>query len=366
MKVLCGFPEKSYQNKVSRYEIHNDVVIERLGFRLSSKKSFLSRALSYASYMACLLPKLIFASSGSCLFAVTNPPFLSWIMALTSFIRRQPFIFMFLDLHPEGLIALGSLSDQVWYVRLWKYFNGLSYRRAERLLVLGRDMIPILSRSYGLKVEVFKYIPHWSASESEKPISFSESKFPELWGLSDRFVVQYSGNMGLWHDIDTFVRAAKSLESHRKVQFVFIGGGMRKDRALNLANELGVINIHWKEFVPLSELSESLAACHLALVSLNHNLEGVAVPSKLYGILASGRPIIAQVPFRSEVAMTVLENHCGLVIEPGDVEGLANAIYKLSNDMDAVDLMSEASFNAYCNNYQINDAVNIFEKELLS
>lgn len=364
VRVFCGFPDKSIEINVPRREIHNGVAIERLGFRLSSKKSYLNRGVSYATYMAHLFPKLLFAATGSRFFAVTNPPFLAWILALSSFIRRQPFTFMFLDLHPEGLIALGSLSERNWYVRLWQYLNGLSYRRADKLIVLGRDMIPILSKKYGLETKVFKYVPHWSASESKEPMPFSSSKFPKIWGVSNSFVVQYSGNMGLWHDIETFVMAAKRLEAHQDIQFIFVGGGMRKKRALDLARDIGVTNIHWKEFVPLSDLSESLAGCHLALISLNQNLEGVAVPCKLYGILASGRPTIAQVPAKSEVAMTVLENCCGLVIEPGDVEGLADAIYKLSKDTESVGKMSSAAFRAYSKKYRIKNAVNAFETEL--
>lgn len=364
VKVFCGFPDKSYQNTVSRLQVHNGVEVERLGFRLSSRKNYLNRALCYASYMICLFPKLLFAEAGTRFFAVTNPPFLAWVLALVSLIRRHRFTFMFLDLHPEGMIVLESLSGQVWYVRLWKYLNGLSYRRADKLLVLGRDMVPILSNGYGIKNEIFRYVPHWSALEFKKPMSFSASKFPQIWGVSDSFVVQYSGNMGLWHDIDAFVMAAKKLESHINIQFVFVGDGVRKKRAMSLAREIGVKNIHWKEFVPLSELSESLAACHLALISLNKNLEGVAVPCKLYGILASGRPAIAQVPEKSEVAMTVLENRCGLVVKPGDIEGLVDAIYKLSIDRTAVEQMSIAAFKAYTEFYQIENAVNILEREL--
>jgi len=362
VKVFCGFPNGAYKNKIPRYEICNGVVIERLGLRLSSKRSFINRALSYTSYMACLLPKLILTNGDCRFFAVTNPPFLAWILSMACLINRKKFIFMFLDLHPEGLIALGALPEKTWYVRLWKYLNGLSYRRAEKLFVLGRDMIPILSRNYRLERSIFRYIPHWSASESKSPISFSESKFPKIWGVSDSFVVQYSGNMGLWHDVDTFVRAAKILELHKEIQFVFVGDGIRKEKAINLSREINVQNIHWKEFVPLNELSESLAGCHLALISLNKNLEGVAVPSKLYGILASGRPVIAQVPQKSEVAITVLENGCGVVVEPGDAKGLADVIYRLSRDVSAVDLMSAAAYNSYCD---AQKAIDIFERELL-
>lgn len=362
--VLCGFPDAEGGSQCVRHETYSGISIRRLGLRLSAKKNFVNRFFSYTSYLVCIFPQILFAPRETCLFAVTNPPFLAWILALASFLRGQSFNFMFLDLHPEGLVALGRLNQQAWMVRAWKYLNGVSYRRAQKLFVLGRDMIPILSESYGIKKTVFRYIPHWSPSESNGSISFSSSRYPEMWGVSNCFVIQYSGNMGLWHDIDTFIRAAKLLEQYKHIQFIFIGGGIRRNKAMNLASELGISNIHWKDFVPLSELSESLAACHLALISLNKDLEGVAVPCKLYGILASGRAVIAQVPKKSEVAITVLEHNCGVVVEPGDFKGLADIIYKLSNNLNAVQLMSSAAFRAYLENYQIKNAVDAFEEGL--
>lgn len=362
--VLCGFPNDVMQKKIPKCQTHNGVVIERLGLRLSLKKSYVSRGLSYISYLIGVIPKLLFAPRGAQFFAVTNPPFLAWILALISFMRGHSFTFMFLDLHPEGLIALGNFSESVWYVRLWKYLNGIAYRRAKKLLVLGRDMIPVLSDSYGLDPTSFSYVPHWSASENEGPIPFASAKFSKIWGVSDFFVVQYSGNMGLWHDIDTFVRAAKELEAYKKIKFIFVGGGIRKFKAMILAEKLGVKNIRWEEFVSIEDLTQSLASCHLALISLNKNLEGVAVPCKLYGILASGRGVIAQVPEASEVALTVNENNCGLVVAPQDVSGLAKVILELSENLPETERMGKASYDAYLNNYQINNAVDSFEEIL--
>lgn len=366
VKVLCGYPSNHGNIKISPREIHNGVLIERIGFQLSTKKNLFIRAVAYSSFLLGVVPRLIFSHKDSQVFAVTNPPFLAWICAFASIFRYRPYIFMFLDVHPEGLIALGKLSTSAWYVRLWKFINKVSYAKARKLLVLGRDMVPLLSKQYNLPESRFRYIPHWSATEVKEPISFGSSKFPSIWGLSDSFVVQYSGNMGLWHDIDTFVRAAKLLQRYTNIQFVFVGGGIRRNKARQLAGDLGVDNIRWEDFVPLSELSENLAGCHLALISLNKNLEGVAVPCKLYGILASGRPTIAQVPLQSEVAMCVLENNCGVVVPPGDADALAEVIYRLSMDKSSVEAMSSAAFNAYTSRYQIEDAVNVFEEELFN
>jgi glycosyltransferase involved in cell wall biosynthesis len=261
-----------------------------------------------------------------------------------------------LDLHPEGLIALGLLKDNTWYVKLWIFFNHLSYNRAERLFVLGRDMIPLICEKYSQPKSKFHYLPHWSAVESADPISFENSMFTEKWNLQSKFVVQYSGNMGLWHDIDTFILAAKRLEVDPTIQFLFIGNGRQREKGKKLAQQINCKNIQWHDFVDLSELPSSLAACHLSLLSLKDGLEGVAVPCKFYGILSAGRAVVAQVPKDSEVALSIKEHQCGVVISPGDVNGLVEHIRMLSQEPSRVAEMGQNSFRAYEQFYRIDNA----------
>ena len=107
--------------------------------------------------------------------------------------------------------------------------------------------------------------------------------------------------MGIWNDMESLVTVAHTLRADTEIRFVFIGGGIGYEGARVLARKLELENILWKNFIPLEDLRHSLAACHVSLVSLSTGLEGVAVPCKLYGILASGRAVVAQVPERSEL-----------------------------------------------------------------
>jgi glycosyltransferase involved in cell wall biosynthesis len=271
---------------------------------------------------------------------------------------------MFLDVHPEGLIALGELAPSSAFVRVWRALNRWSYRRADPVAALGRDMLPLLSREYGIPETRMEYLPHWSAVEAQEPLPFESSRFVEQWGLSGKFVVQYSGNMGLWHDMETFVRAASRLRDDARIQFVFIGDGIRRHSAERLAREIQAPNIQWRDFVPKELLAESLAASHLTLLSLRSGLEGVAVPCKLYGMLASGRAILAQVPIASEVALTVRELDCGTVVEPGDVQTLCSEILAFSLDEAKTRSMGRRSFEAYRTRYSLHRAADNIERFL--
>ena len=184
----------------------------------------------------------------------------------------------------------------------------------------------------------------------------------ERLGLGGKFIVQYSGNMGMWHDIAGLVETADKLRDEPDVQLLFIGDGARRKEAEELSRELKTENITWHPFVPIEQLRESLSTCHVALISLRAGFEGIAVPSKLYGILASGRAIIAHVPRESEVAYVVEEERCGLVVEPSDAEGVKAAILELASDPERVRKMGVRAFEAYCAKYRQEQAIRAFRE----
>ena len=309
--------------------------------------------------------KAFFIDKNAYWFGVTNPPFLAWVLGFVSYIRSKPFLFMFLDLHPEGIIALEKFKKNSYISKLWIFLNKKSYQRAGKVIVLGRDMIKILKNNYNLKEENIFYCPHWSSKSPNNPISFKNSLYTKKWNLKNQFIIQYSGNMGLWHDIDTIVFAANILKNNKNLKFLMIGDGIRKKKALELSKTLNLKNIEWRDFVSFDDLEESLAACHIALISLKKNLEGVAVPSKLYGILASGRPVLAQVPKNSEVCLTIQQHKCGIHVNTNDPTDLAQKIKKLSNDKGLSEL-GKNSFLAYKKFYTIDSAFKKLEKIILN
>lgn len=362
--VLCGFPMGATtrdSGEVLRQEKLDGIEIVRCGLRIQDKRNLVHRATLYASFLLHAGWKLLWLGRGSLVFGVTSPPFGAHLLWLTSRLARFSYQYMFLDVYPEALFALGRLRRDSLLARCWMALNRISYQRASRIVVLGRDMIPLLQSNYGIPPDRITYIPHWSAAEVELPIPFPENRLARQLGLEDKFVVQYSGNMGLLHDIDAFVRAADLLRDDGSIHFLFIGKGRRRAAAEALAGDLDVRNITWLDFMPRERLHETLSCCHAALVSLRGGMEGVAVPSKLYGILASGRAVIAQVPWTSEIARVVEEEECGVVIEPGDVAGLAAAIRRLASDRDAVDRMGANAFEAYRSRYTLEKAIGAFD-----
>jgi colanic acid biosynthesis glycosyl transferase WcaI len=361
--VLCTFPSgrEGRDRRLPRRESYKGIEIRRLGFRIDHKKNLINRTLSYAGFLIPTFLNLLFGRKPHVLLGVTNPPFLAQVLWLMSLIRGLKYQYMILDAYPESLIALG-MSARSLTARVWFGLNRLAYRKAEKIIVLGRDMTTLVTDNYGVPEDRIVYIPHWSAVEAPEPLPIEESSMIDRLGLRDRFVVQYSGNMGRWHDMKIFVRAAKILEDDPSIHFLFIGDGARRAEAVALAEELKVSNLTWHEFVPLEQVQESLSSCHISLISLRAGFEGVAVPSKLYGILMSGRAIVAQVPLETETAFAVEEDDCGIVVPPDDLDGLIAAIRELAADRERTARYGRNAFRAYQTKYTQKQAIRSFSE----
>ena len=158
----------------------------------------------------------------------------------------------------------------------------------------------------------------------------------------DQVLVMYSGNFGLGHDVQTFLAAARLLAGDRRIRFAFVGGGARRAEVDRFIREHRLDRCILAPYQPRERLAELLAAGDIHLITMLPSFAGVMVPSKLYGVLAAGRPAIFVGPTAAEPALTVRELGCGAVVEPGDAEGLVRAIRALADDRDRRVRMGEA------------------------
>lgn len=358
IEVVCGFPPDA---PAAAKEDWEGLRIQRVGSKDRSRRGIPARLLAYLTYLWGALRILKTTKAGTTVVACTNPPLLPILVSLwPRFHGRYHLILQ--DLYPEGLESTGILRQRGILANLWRRWNRKAYDRARTITVLGRDMRTRLLREYGLPEQKVRWIPHWSPSSQPAPRAFSQSRLIRRLGLEDKWVVQYSGNMGLWHDMGTLVRAAALLRGEEKIHFLFAGGGRRRKSAEQLARRLGLRNISWIDPVPLDELDDLLAGCHAALISQREGLSGIAVPCKLYGILASGRPVLAAVPPDCETALVVGEEKCGAVAPPHDPQALADFLLRWSRDPNLIKEMGNRSYEAYERNYTLERAVERFRE----
>jgi len=181
----------------------------------------------------------------------------------------------------------------------------------------------------GVPERTIAVVQNWSGDGDIAPVAAEANAVRAEWGYAPAdFVVAYSGNLGRAHEVETVLDAARRLAGRSDVHFLFIGGGHH----LRGVEERGQPNIAFRPYQPRERLAQSLGVGDVHWLSLRAEFEGLIVPSKFFGIAAAGRPVIAVTHKRGEIARIVEAHGCGLVVEPGDGEGLARAIAALADD----------------------------------
>ena len=327
-EVWCAQPSYNTRQKQKSRINYKGITIRYLASTNYSKDKKLGRSLNYITFSISLIFKLLFTKDKTPIFTSTNPPFLGIIIAIVTTLKRRKFNYIIQDVFPEGLIRLKLLKENLFIVRFWKTLNRFTLKKALQIIVIGRDMLQWVEQTNTKALAKTKYIPIWQDQGLIAPKSFDSNPFVSEHELDNKFIVQYSGNMGLWNDMRTFGLVANKL-ANEQINFVFIGDGVRKAELTDAITSESREHIHFLPFQPKENIGDSITACHIALVSLNTGLEGMAVPSKIMGIMAAGIPVVACVPELSEIAQIVKENECGLIVPPGDEQACANAILKL-------------------------------------
>ncbi len=185
-----------------------------------------------------------------------------------------------------------------------------------------------------------RVIHNWADCEAIMPRP-KDNAFARAHGLTDRFVLMHSGNVGLSQNLDLLLEAAARLPSRERLVVAIVGDGARRQPLQEMAARRGLTNVRFFPYQPKEQLDESFATADAFLVSLKPGLEGYIVPSKVYGILASGRPFVAAVDPSCEAAVIAREHQCGIIAPPGEPDALAASIAALCDDPAGARVMGE-------------------------
>jgi glycosyltransferase involved in cell wall biosynthesis len=337
--VIAGQPNHSFETgALPRREVRNGVEIIRVRNRRYRKTSLLSRAIGLSSYLLLSAGCALTRPRPDVVLAESDPPLLGLLGALLRFRYRCKLVNYLQDLYPEVGLALGRLRPGP-VAALLKVATQIGLRAADRVVVLGGDMRRrVLARGVGAaRIAV---IPNWSDTTAIRPGPPSRA-LRAAWGVGDKFVVMYSGNLGLSQNLDQVLDAAERLVGE-PVAFVFVGEGASKERLQKRAAERGLSNVRFRPYAPKERLGESLGAADLHLVTLQAGLAGYIVPSKLYGILAAGRAYVAAVDADSEIAALTEAHGCGVRVPPDAPDELAAAIRRCAADPAGLERMGRA------------------------
>lgn len=324
--------------KLPSYENWQGIAIHRLSSPRSNTHSVGRRLFANLLFAVVALLFLLRARRFDVLLVGTAPPTTPLAAILYKWLTGTPYVYITYDLEPDRAVTLGVFPEQHILVRFLKKVQSQWLHAAAKVVVLGRCMQDHVIRSYNLPADKVETIPIGFEPAKVSPQS-RESQFRQKTGLSG-FVVLYAGNFGWYHNFDTVLDAAKRLMKEQPtVQFALIGNGANRAHILKRVEAEGLTNVYVYPFVPEEAFEDMLATADLFLVTLEPGMEGLCVPSKLYSMLAAGRPTIGLVGARSEVARVLTETNSGVQLEQGDVEGLVCAIGGLLQFPDLLDRM---------------------------
>jgi glycosyltransferase involved in cell wall biosynthesis len=236
------------------------------------------------------------------------------------------------DLYPEVAEALNVLPKSGPIHQAFHAIRDHGIRRADRVVVLGRLMGNKI-RDLGVDPSRIEIVQNWADGDEIKPISRLDNWVRTDWELGSNLVVGYSGNLGRAHEFDTMLGAAQRLRDDG-VSFLFIGNGPRKPEVEAAKRDRALSNVILKDLQPRENIPFSLTAPDVHILSLRPEMEGLMVPGKFYGAIATGRPIIFVGAPWGELSRIIRENKLGFSIEIGDVEGLTRVLQSLRDDED--------------------------------
>lgn len=279
---------------------------------------------------------------GDVLLLTTEPPYLLFLGYLAKLIFKIPYVCLLYDLYPDVAVSLNVISENHWLTRLWNWLNGKIWRNAQGVIVLSSTMKERIVAKCPDVADKITVIPNWSDPNYITPKPKTENPFAIKHNLVEPFTVLYSGNMGRCHDMETIMATAWELQDDL-IQFVFIGGGAKYDHCYRtVIKEWGLNNCLFLPFQSKKDLPNSLTACDLSLVTISQGMEGLVVPSKLYGFLAAGKPVAAVCEQHSYLCEILQEAGCGQAFANGDSKGLANYIRFLATYPGKVKTMGQA------------------------
>jgi colanic acid biosynthesis glycosyl transferase WcaI len=324
-------------------EVRNGVRVVRATGSRWPPRHFAGRAANYLTYFLSALIAGRRLGQQDVVVAMTDPPIIG-LAALAS--RREGrFVFFCQDIFPEVAALLEDFRSPL-VDRILDRVNRLLVRRADRIIALDETMSRRLVEGKGADRSRIAVIHNWADPEMFTETARS-NPFTTGHDLGHRFVVLHGGNIGLSQQLEIVLDAAELLRDRPEVLFLFVGDGTSRARleAATAARGLDTI-IRFLPYQPRQEMRWSYAAADICLISLREGLSGYIVPSKLYSILAAGKPFVAAVDHDSSVAAIAAEHDCGRAVAPGDSAGLAAEIRALMDDRPRLAAMSERARRA--------------------
>lgn len=339
--VLCGRPSYDPTERRSwrlyQTENYGPVTVIRTGSTDYPRHQMKKRVFNYLSYVFLAIPRALFLPC-DIILAMTDPPFEGIVGAFVAMLKRKPFVYNIRDMYPDMAVG-GSIVQPGLLARIWETLHRWALRRATRIIVLGEDM---RQRILGKGVDASRIVVVRDGTDLAPPPPLDESVIAKIRG-DFRFVLLHAGNLGFYGAWQTLLDGTALLQNEG-VGLVFVGDGAQRESLETAAKNIR--NVRFLPFFPGSKVTSVLAAADVHIITVKRGLEGVVVPSKMYGILAAGKPIVALAPTECDVAGLGERLGFSIATDPADPAAFAETVRSLLRNPSALESMRRAALSA--------------------
>lgn len=341
LRVIVLASDRGYEDpsqQFARYEQRDGVHVVRLPLSSFGKRSVPIRLAGAGLYLSEAVALALTLRRIDRVLVSTSPPMCAAAALALHRARGVPFDYWIMDLNPDQIVALGGLPPDATLVRAMDWLNVRALQSARRVVTLDRFMAERVCAKWAPVREKLSVLPPWpqilvADTDAGSRIQ-SRSQFREKHGFGSARVVMYSGNLSPVHPVTTLLDAASRLKDDVPLLFVFVGGGAGREQIERARLDRGITNVRTLPYQPLSVLERSLSAADVHVVAMGNAMVGIVHPSKIYGAMAVGRPILALAPKTSHVAELVASENLGWVVAHGDVDDAVRVLRAVATCAD--------------------------------
>lgn len=339
--VICTVP--SYTGKISQhyrkhkyfYENINGINVLRIRVPEFRKSFAPSRIYNIVSYFFSAIAATFRVEKQDYIFTISQPPVLGGLLGVIGKkIKHARFIYNIQDFNPEQTMAVQYAKNR-FVLNMLMRVDKYSCKQADKVIVVGRDMIDTLKKRFSgsekekKQLPVYSYINNWIDEKAIVPLNESDKQviaFKKKYGIEDKFVIMYSGNIGLYYDLMNLIKVIAKFRDCEDVAFLFVGEGSVSEQLKAYVGKHKLANVYFAPYQEKDKLVYSLNAGDVHFVVNAKGIKGVSVPSKLYGVMAAGKPVLGILEEGSEARLIIEEAHCGISVSPGDYEAIEQLI----------------------------------------
>ena len=332
IEIVCAQPTYQVKGKSPKKELRNKVAVKRIWTFLFDKNNILGRILNGTSCFFSMLLHVFSTNKNSLLVFNTNPALLPFLGFIIKKIRNQRYLVFVHDLWPELPANTAMIKKGGFLYKIIDFLMISSFMHASGVIAISNKMKERIVYKVPEKKNNIYVIHNWADTDRIFPVEKGKIGLLEDLRLSNKKIVLYSGNLGRYQPLEVMIGAANELKDRKDILFLFIGNGGKKLKIANMVKNMKLDNVKFLPFQSLDRLSESLSMADVSLMGIYPENEGVIMPSKLYSLLAVGKPIICVSDPNSEVAHLLYRSGAGIQSSVSDPKELAGKILAMIED----------------------------------